>query len=191
MRLLRAADHQRMPWKNGLGETTEIAVHPERADMASFDWRVSMATVAADGPFSAFPGIDRTLSILDGEGIDLSVEGYRETRLRGDSLPHSFPADVAVSARLIAGPITDLNVMTRRGRFEHDVSRLAIEGDLTLTLGAETILFICHHGQVEVSARYQSLSLGPLDAIVTGGGTFTLKTTVQASLFIVAIGYVM
>ncbi|MBM7325185.1 HutD family protein, partial [Agrobacterium sp. S2] len=49
-----------MPWKNGGGVTTEIIVHPAKASMADFDWRISMANVAQDGPFSIFPGVDRT-----------------------------------------------------------------------------------------------------------------------------------
>jgi len=61
MKILRSADHKRMPWKNGGGETVEIAISPQGAGLADFDWRVSMATVASDGPFSVFPGIDRTL----------------------------------------------------------------------------------------------------------------------------------
>lgn len=43
MRILRASDHKRMPWKNGKGETVEIAVFPEGASVDTFDWRISMA----------------------------------------------------------------------------------------------------------------------------------------------------
>ncbi len=75
MKLYRAHDHKRMPWKNGGGETVEIAVFPPGAGVDDFDWRISMATVASDGPFSIFPGIDRTLSILDGAGLSLKMEG--------------------------------------------------------------------------------------------------------------------
>ena len=74
MRILRASGHKRMPWKNGKGETIEIAVFPEGASVDTFDWRISMAPVASNGPFSVFPGIDRTLSILTGDGMMLSVE---------------------------------------------------------------------------------------------------------------------
>ena len=62
-KLLRNSDHRRMPWKNGGGETVEVIVHPEGASLSDFGWRVSMATVASDGPFSVFPGIDRTLAV--------------------------------------------------------------------------------------------------------------------------------
>ena len=51
-RLLKPADYVRMPWKNGGGQTTEIVVHPAGATLAEFDWRVSIADVDADGPFS-------------------------------------------------------------------------------------------------------------------------------------------
>src|SRR5580704_9253002 len=78
MRLLPAGQHRRMPWKNGGGETTEIAVAPEGAGLDALDWRVSMARVATDGPFSAFPSIDRTLSVLAGVGIALAIAGRPE-----------------------------------------------------------------------------------------------------------------
>ncbi|TNC10034.1 HutD family protein [Methylobacterium terricola] len=124
MRLLKAADHLRMPWKNGGGETAEIAVHPPGTGLGGFDWRVSMAVVAMDGPFSVFPGIDRTLALLDGEGMDLAIEGHGAHRLTPASPPLAFPGDAATTARLAAGPITDLNVMTRRSACRQRVTRL-------------------------------------------------------------------
>ena len=127
MRVLKASGHRVMPWKNGGGTTTEIAAHPEGSDLSTFGWRVSMASVAADGPFSLFPGIDRTLAVLEGDGIDLAIEGRGRHRLTPGSPPHPFPADAPASATLIAGPILDLNVMTRRGVHRHAVERRTIE----------------------------------------------------------------
>jgi environmental stress-induced protein Ves len=175
-----------MPWKNGGGTTTEIAVHPQRAGLDDFDWRISMASVESDGPFSLFPGVDRTLSVLHGEGMVLTVAG-RPTRLFASSVPESFAADVEASARLIGGPITDLNVMTRRGRFEHQVNTLEIEGALTLNLHGDTLVMFCRQGRVEVSGRDESEVLEPLDAIITSTGKFTLKTLPTASLVIISI----
>ena len=77
-RLLRNADHRRMPWKNGGGETVEVIVHPEGASLSDFGWRVSMATVASDGPFSVFPGIDRTIVVVEGAGGLMSPIGERD-----------------------------------------------------------------------------------------------------------------
>jgi environmental stress-induced protein Ves len=64
-------DYARMPWKNGGGQTTEIAVSAG-ASLADFDWRVSIAEINADGPFSAFAGVDRTLVLLSGAGVRLT-----------------------------------------------------------------------------------------------------------------------
>lgn len=123
MRVLRAADYRVMPWKNGGGSTTEIAVSPAGASMEDFDWRVSMAHVGEDGPFSSFPGTDRTLSVLSGRGITLAfADGERQT-LDVTSAPYAFAADQAVNGLLTEGPIDDLNVMTRRGRWSHRVAR--------------------------------------------------------------------
>ena len=68
MRLIGPADYRHMPWKNGGGVTIEIAVSPSGSSLDTFDWRVSMATVIEPGPFSSFPGIDRTLCVLTGNG---------------------------------------------------------------------------------------------------------------------------
>jgi uncharacterized protein len=116
MGILRSASYRRMPWKNGGGETTEIAVWPEGSGLDDFGWRVSMARVERGGPFSAFPGVDRTLSILDGEGLRLEIACRPAISLDGAAAPYSFPADQPTDSTLIGGPVTDLNVMTRRGR---------------------------------------------------------------------------
>ena len=84
-RILRAADHRRMPWKNGRGETVEVAVHPPGAGLDDFGWRVSMAGVTEDGDFSIFPGIDRSLAVLSGTAVDLQIAGQGDHRLTPDS----------------------------------------------------------------------------------------------------------
>ncbi|MGI6245398.1 MAG: HutD family protein [Pseudochelatococcus sp.] len=142
MKIIRNGDFRRMPWKNGGGETLEVAVHPPMASVNDFDWRVSMAKVAADGPFSGFPGVDRTLAVLEGEGIELMVAAGPAKTLRRESEPYSFPADVPTGARLLGGPITDLNVMSRRGRYTHRVRRHVVEGMALLRSDADTLLVI-------------------------------------------------
>ena len=138
-----------MPWKNGGGVTVEIAVFPEDASVDNFDWRISTATVASDGPFSVFTGIDRTLSVLEGDGITLSVEGLADQELKGETPPFSFPADSQTSAKLLGSAITDLNVMTRRGRFTHQVSRYGVTKPVSLSLNGATVLVFCSKGAVQ------------------------------------------
>jgi environmental stress-induced protein Ves len=161
MRILRAADHKRMPWKNGGGETVEIAVFPEGAGLGDFDWRVSMARVEGDGPFSSFPGIDRTLAILDGAGIVLEVEGHAARRLTCETPPHSFPADAPTAAALIAEAVTDFNVMSRRGRVDHTVERLH---DKRTTPAGFGRLILCTSGEIAIGTVAASERLSRYDA---------------------------
>ena len=115
VRLLTPSDYRSMPWKNGAGRTTELAVHPAGAGLDAFAWRVSIANVERDGPFSAFPGIDRTIVLLDGAGMRLSVAG-REMEVTTRFVPHEFRGDQSVDCTLVAGPCRDFNAMFRRGR---------------------------------------------------------------------------
>ena len=123
-RLVRSRDLVRVPWKNGGGTTAEVAVHPPGAALDGFDWRISMADVASDGPFSRFPGIDRTLVLAEGRALTLTLEG-RSHRLAepGDLL--AFPGEADTVATLGYGAIRDVNIMSRRGRFSHRVTLLS------------------------------------------------------------------
>nr|WP_325264272.1 HutD family protein [uncultured Rhizobium sp.] len=185
MRILPASDHKRMPWKNGKGETVEIAVFPEAASVDDFDWRISMATVAEDGPFSVFADIDRTLSILTGEGIELSVEGEPDRVLRPDTPPHAFPADAVTSARLLSGPITDLNVMTRRGKFIHGVTMLSVSQRVITSNGSDVTLVLPTSDLVLKDGTL----LGAYDAILLhpGDSDVEFHLTVTATTFLVRI----
>ncbi|ANK73697.1 MULTISPECIES: HutD family protein [Ensifer] len=188
MKLLCAKDYKRMPWKNGGGETVEIAIFPEKASLADFDWRVSMATVATDGPFSSFPGIDRTLSILQGKGMRLMIEGRKPALLTGETAPLPFPADVATSATLVDGPIVDLNVMTRRGRLTHSVQRLALDHPHRAESLGGTTLVLCHGGAVRLTASDATAELAAGDtAVLTGAASLTIEPAASAVLFLITI----
>ncbi len=166
MRILRAAGYRAMPWKNGGGTTTEIAVSPEGAGLDDFDWRVSMARVETGGPFSAFAGIERTLCVLEGEGLALDVAGRAPAILSRETAPYSFPADLPTSASLTAGPITDLNVMTRRGRLNHHVERLDLAAPTLVAADAAITLVLCHEGEVDLRGTAGAGRLGAPDAAV-------------------------
>jgi len=126
-RILNPADYRRMPWKNGGGVTTEIATYPSGAGLGSFDWRVSIADVVADGPFSRFPGVDRVLVLLAGAGIRLAGEGH-DADLRGPFDSYSFSGDDAIGGGLVAGPVRDFNLMLRRRRARGGVTVVRAAG---------------------------------------------------------------
>jgi uncharacterized protein len=112
--VLSPADYRRMPWKNGGGHTTEIAAHPPGSNLTSFAWRVSLADVERDGPFSTFAGIDRTLVLLTGDGMRLTGDG-EPMELRTPFEPIEFSGDEVLECRLLAGAVRDFNLMVRRG----------------------------------------------------------------------------
>jgi environmental stress-induced protein Ves len=191
VRALRSSDYRRMPWKNGGGETTEIVVWPEGAGLDDFGWRVSMARVEQDGPFSAFPGIDRTLTILDGDGLRLAVADRDPVVLDGAAEPFSFPADAPTDSTLAGGPVTDLNVMTRRGSFTHSVQRLSLSDAAGIRSDAETFLLLCHRGQVTLTVDSKTVQLAPLDCLMLDGpAALRAKAGSQAVLFLIEIATV-
>jgi environmental stress-induced protein Ves len=111
--VLRAADRKATPWKNGGGVTREIAASPAGAGLETFDWRVSLADVAKGGPFSSFPGVDRVITVVEGPGMALTVDGVTY-ELADRFRPFAFPGDAVTNCRLLGGAIVDFNVMTRR-----------------------------------------------------------------------------
>jgi environmental stress-induced protein Ves len=103
------------PWKNGGGVTREIVCQPQGAVMTDFDWRVSIAHIASDGPFSAFPGVDRVITLLSGGGVHLQSEGGEVQHCLDTPLtPFAFAGEAPIHAHLLAGDCHDFNVMTRR-----------------------------------------------------------------------------
>ena len=114
-RIVAPDQYRRMVWKNGGGVTEQIATHPEDSALDTFDWRVSIAVVERDGPFSRFPGVDRTITLIEGAGMRLSGNG-RDVLLRTPFEPHAFDGGDAVDCTLLSGPIRDFNAMFRRER---------------------------------------------------------------------------
>lgn len=165
MRRLRASEYKRMPWKNGKGETVEIAVFPPGASMDAFEWRISMASVANNGAFSLFPEIDRTLSILSGHGMSLTIDAAAPVLLAMGSDPLRFAADVPVDATLVDGAITDLNVMTRRGRFVHRVERRAGSFSVRGCERGETV-YLLAIGPVTVTSPGETVKLEAMDCVL-------------------------
>lgn len=108
----RAANRSFSAWKNGGGETAEIAAFPSGAGFDDFGWRISTAIVARSGAFSCFPGCHRILTVIEGGALLLRINGT-ETKLDPSSPPHAFAGDAPCDCTLTGAPVLDLNVMTR------------------------------------------------------------------------------
>jgi len=110
-RVIPANEYRRVRWKNGTGWTREIARMPDRED---WDWRLSIAEIEQDGPFSVFPGIERELVLIRGNGLRLRFE---DGEIRELQPPHErirFAGERVVRGELLEGPTHDFNLMWRR-----------------------------------------------------------------------------
>ncbi|HEY8702649.1 MAG TPA: HutD family protein [Arthrobacter sp.] len=118
MEIIRFAQLRSQPWRNGGGVTRELASHPEAASAqdGAWDWRVSIADVTKAGDFSAFPGMERVLTVIDGELLLLTVDGAEHPLEK--YRPFRFPGDANTHGALPTGDIRDLNVITRTGAFK-------------------------------------------------------------------------
>jgi environmental stress-induced protein Ves len=108
-RVIRFADYPVNRWKNGRGETRELATGGVRPD-GTFGWRLSMADISVDAPFSDYPGIERHLGVVAGGPLELVVAGEAH-RIEVGGTAVTFAGDAVVSARPIDGTVTDLNLM--------------------------------------------------------------------------------
>ena len=111
---------KKIPWKNGKGVTLELAIN-NQATLSNFDWRLSIATVDSNGEFSDFEGYTRNLVLIDGNGVVLSHNKNQIDRLENILDFSTFDGKDKTIAKLISGPITDFNLMTRMKDFAGSV----------------------------------------------------------------------
>ena len=174
---LPASGYRAMPWKNGQGITHEIAREPAAGD--SFLWRLSIAEVAADGDFSLFPGIDRTISLIEGVGMALDFAEAPAKRIDEKFQPFDFSGDWHCRCRLIDGPIRDFNLMVDRSRVKSE-TRVLRPGDAAreLDAGPGRLLIYCGAGEVGAgrftAAAGDTLSLSPGRYRIEGRGATAL-----------------
>lgn len=155
MKLIPADAMRRMPWKNSGGVTTEIAIAPAGATLDNFDWRVSTAQVDAAGPFSRFAGIDRSLAVIAGGRLTMHRADAEAVTLAPGEAPARFPGEADVHATLDA-PLSDFNVMTRRGVWAHHAEAIALVAGERRSLprlhrGVQWLVY-CVHGVLSIGA---------------------------------------
>jgi environmental stress-induced protein Ves len=186
MQVLRSEQHRRMPWRNGGGVTYEVASSPAGTELADFDWRISIAEVEAGGPFSAFPDIDRTIILIEGEWMALTVDGRRHRF--GIRDPFSFDGGSETLCE-VPSRSRDLNVMTRRGRatawvavveadsYDGGAVAGAVDGAVGgAVAGAETVFVCLTPSVVLAAADGTEVELNALDAaLTTDAGRLTVR----------------
>jgi hypothetical protein len=125
---------------------------------------VTRALVERPGKFASFPGIDRSLTILSGKGLDLTVEGQTQIHLSAGISPFHFPGDIMIDSVPKDGvPVTDFNVMTRRGRFRSCVMRSRISSRTGMADIADATLLFVEAGNLTIISGAKEFSLSAYD----------------------------
>jgi len=185
--LIQYASLRSAPWKNGGGSTTEIAISPAEASLDDFDWRVSLATIAQDGPFSSFPGIDRSLALVDGDGVLLDFGDERFVLSPSEPLI-GFAGEDAVHAT-VTGPLTtDFNVMTRRDACRHRLDLLVVKGKEALKRrSGSTLLFLAEGESLTLSSARERIAMVRYDTVVMDAEEEWTLEALQATVLVVDI----
>jgi environmental stress-induced protein Ves len=196
-RVVRRSDWRPQAWKNGGGVTHEVwrdGLGPDgrapggEAAIAPFGVRVSCAEVASDGPFSSFPGIDRTILLMEGEGFVLRRDDGLRVRVTEVGAPFRFRGEERWDCQLVAGRVLDLNLMVARERAsaELEVVRLGPGEALTLpSQGRALVLALDGPLAVEDAAPGRT-TLGRWDAVV-GSGPLTLRAEAGGAVSAVVV----
>ena len=160
MDIIRYGALRSAPWRNGGGSTREVAVFP--AGAADFDWRISIADVTAAGDFSSFPGVERILTVIEGELLVVTVDGaehametYRPFRFSGDSI---------TTCALPVGNTVALNVMARRGKYAGYLAIVELSRKRAHPLFSDQFATLLK-GNAVVTADGAQSDLGALDTV--------------------------
>jgi environmental stress-induced protein Ves len=146
--LVRHADYRPMPWRNGQGMTLEIAREPVAGE--PFAWRLSLADIAVDGPFSPYPGYHRAIVLVSGQSVRLDYHGQGSCVLDSRRRGTRFDGNWRTACTLGNGPCTDLSLIVARGNATQSgcivrapaVFPLRDVRSLTLTAELEHALFV-------------------------------------------------
>jgi uncharacterized protein len=182
LRIIRNADYPTRPWKNGGGTTRDIVVSPPGASLDDFDWRLSLARVDRDGPFSRFDNVDRTLVLLSG-AMTLHEQDRRIDLVRHE--PVMFEGERALDATVAGGATLDFNVMSRRGRARHVVRRESFKQQVNIeaAVGKTIVVFV-----LENALTLDSEQLHTYDtAIISAAQVVLAASTCEVATLIVEI----
>ena len=175
MRVQRFSEHRAMPWANGLGTSYEVA--SDRNVDGVWTWRVAIAPVVLDGPFSAMPGVDRALVVIEGNGMVLEVDGESVKCLHGQVVRLS--GDSTTFARLVGGPVVDLGLMTVRDSVIGSMVVVADVGDVVdsdVLVAIGDAVFEDEHGrQYRLGSRDVLLGVRGYPLVLLGGTAIAIK----------------
>ncbi len=181
-----ANEYRRVRWRNGQGWTREIAtgrmddgIATAQSGANDWDWRLSIAEIEQDGPFSEFAGCDRVLVLLSGNGMRLDFAGDPAVDLQPPHGRIAFAGEQAVQCALVDGPTTDFNAIVRRERCSLQVFHRPLVGSMVFFAEAG-VLWAIHlmAGRATVKSGEAKVDLeqGDTALIDNGDGEASLRS---------------
>jgi environmental stress-induced protein Ves len=183
LKVLRATDYPRMPWKNGGGSTEEIT-RDTGVGLDGFGWRLSIADIGESGGFSTFAGYERVITVLQGEGMTLRVDG-QDTRALLPLDPFAFSGESHVSCALLGGPIRDFNLIYAPDRYSARLQWL--EGKQRFFSEAGTLLVFSVSEALEVKVGNSASQLGRHDCLQLNGNVGLLDVAINGSCCVIEL----
>lgn len=118
------------PWKNGQGITSQIAISPSSATLSelNFDWRISSAKIASSNEFSQFPGFQRILTVIKGQGLKLNQYILKPFEF------YQFDGNKKIHCEMIGGEVEDLGVIYNSQKVKAEM-KLVTGRKLNITSG--------------------------------------------------------
>jgi environmental stress-induced protein Ves len=183
LNVLRAANYPRMPWKNGGGSTEEIT-RDAGTGLDGFGWRLSIADIGESGAFSTFAGYERIITVLQGDGMTLSVDGHN-TRSLLPLDPFAFSGESKVSCTLLGGSIRDFNLIYAPQRY---AARLQwMSGEQRFFSEADTVLVFSVSEVLEVKVGNSTQQLGRHDCLQLDGNSGLLDICSSAACCVIEL----
>ncbi|MCY1177229.1 Protein Ves [compost metagenome] len=188
LKVLRAADYPRMPWKNGGGSTEEIT-RDTGTGLDGFGWRLSIADIAESGGFSSFAGYERIITVLQGDGMVLRVDGHGTRKL----LPFdafAFSGQSTVACNLLGGPVRDFNLIYRPDRYRARLQWFDVREPVRLFSSANTVLVFSAAEQLQVElGKHDAALLGEYDCMQLSGNTELLEIVLTGKCCLIELAH--
>lgn len=167
--ILASSSYRRVPWKNGLGSTLEIATDAAQPGGA-WTWRLSFAEVPARAPFSSFPGIDRHIAVLDGAGMTLERAGQR-IRVPREGMAFAFAGEEPVIGEPAGNGVRDANLMLDRARWRGSLEIARVASVREICIDSElSLIHLSEWGEAAICSVRDESSVLPTGSTLLCSG---------------------
>ncbi|WP_392893476.1 HutD family protein [Pseudomonas migulae] len=181
--VLRAKDYPRMPWKNGGGSTEEIT-RDAGTGLDGFGWRLSIADIGESGGFSSFAGYERIITVLQGDGMTLRVDG-QDTHPLLPLEPFAFSGESHVDCTLLGGPIRDFNLIYAPQRYRARLQWL--DGEQRFFSETGVLLVFSVSDALDVKVDNDVSQLGRHDCLQLVGNTGLLEVAIKGACCVIEL----